>query len=70
MLLQRYFDVSQSPDIAALEARTASDQKVVIKTKRISDKSTEVGIRVGLVGDESKSRQILDRMQANYPALR
>ena len=53
-----------------IEARTASDQKVVIKTKRISEKSTEVGIRVGLVGDEPKSRQILDRMQANYPALR
>ena len=53
-----------------IEARTASDQKVVIKTKRISDKSTAVGIRVGLVGDETKSRQILDRMQANYPMLR
>ena len=53
-----------------IEARTSTDQKVTIKTKRISEKSTEVGIRVGVLGDEAKSRQILNRIQANYPALR
>ena len=55
---------------SVIEARTASDQKVFVKTRRISDKSTEVGIRVGMIGDESMSRQILDRMQMNYPTLR
>lgn len=53
-----------------VEARTASDQKVVVKTRTISEKTTEIGIRVGLIGDESKSRQILGRMQANYPTVR
>ena len=49
-----------------LEARTSGDQKVTVKTKRIADKSTEIGIRVGVLGDEAKSRQILNRIQANY----
>ena len=49
-----------------LEARTAGDQKVTVKTKRIADKSTEIGIRVGVLGDEAKSRQILNRIQASY----
>lgn len=53
-----------------IEARTAGDQKVTVKTKRIADKSTEVGIRVGILGDEAKSRQILSRMQANYTAAK
>jgi phage-related tail protein len=49
-----------------LEARTAGDQKITVKTKRIADKSTEIGIRVGVLGDEAKSRQILNRIQASY----
>lgn len=49
-----------------IEARSASDQKISIKTKQISTKATEVRIRVGLLGDEAASRQILSRMQANY----
>ena len=52
------------------EARTASDQKVTIKTQRLTANSTSVGIRVGVLGDEAKSRQILGRMQANYPAVK
>lgn len=51
-----------------IEARTSGDQKISIKTRRIADKSTEVGIRVGVLGDEAKARQILGRMQANYPS--
>lgn len=49
-----------------IEGRTAGDQKVTIKTKRITVKSTEIRVRVGLLGDETMSRQILSRMQANY----
>lgn len=49
-----------------IEGRTAADQKVTIKTKRLTVKSTEVRVRVGLLGDETMSRQILSRMQANY----
>jgi Protein of unknown function (DUF3568) len=50
----------------AIEGRTAGDQKVTIKTKRLTAKSTEIRVRVGLLGDETMSRQILSRMQANY----
>lgn len=53
-----------------IEARTSTDQKVTIKTKRIAEKSTEVAIRVGVLGDETKSRQILNRMQGNYSAVK
>ncbi|MFM8471193.1 MAG: DUF3568 family protein [Limisphaerales bacterium] len=49
-----------------IEARTVADQKVTIKTKQVAAKATEVRIRVGLLGDETASRQILSRMQANY----
>jgi hypothetical protein len=49
-----------------IEGRTAGDQKVTIKTKRLTVKSTEVRVRVGVLGDETMSRQILSRMQANY----
>lgn len=49
-----------------IEARTVSDQKVTIKTKQVAPKATEVRIRVGLLGDEGASRQILSRIQANY----
>lgn len=53
-----------------IDARTSGDQKVTIKTKRITVNSTEVAIRVGVLGDEAKSRQILSRMQANYSAAK
>lgn len=49
-----------------IEARTVSDQKITIKTKLVAAKTTEVRIRVGLLGDEAASRQILSRMQASY----
>ncbi len=49
-----------------IEGRTSGDQKVSIKTKRLAVRSTEVRVRVGLLGDETMSRQILSRMQANY----
>ena len=55
---------------AVFDARTASDQKVTIKTQRLTANSTSVGIRVGVLGDEAKSRQILGRMQASYPAVK
>ncbi len=49
-----------------IEGRTSADQKVTIKTKRITAKSTEIRVRVGVLGDETMSRQILSRMQANF----
>ena len=64
--------IKHQPDglSGSYEARTASDQKVTIKTRRIADKSPEIGIRVGLLGDETMSRQILGRMQANYSVVK
>ncbi len=53
-----------------IEARTAGDQKVTLKTRRLADQSTAVGIRVGILGDEAKSRQILGRIHANFPAVK
>lgn len=44
---------------AELNARGVEVKKIRIALKKISDNSTEFRIRVGVFGDEAKSRQIL-----------
>ena len=46
-----------------LTARTASDKKIEIELKKVSDNSTEISIRVGTFGDENLSRVILDKIK-------
>lgn len=50
---------------AQLVSRTALDKKVEITLQKLSDDSTKVSIRVGLLGDESLSMAILDKIKAN-----
>jgi hypothetical protein len=49
---------------AVLVSRTALDKKIEIKLERTSDQLTQVRIRVGLIGDESLSLAILDKINA------
>jgi hypothetical protein len=48
---------------AELTARDASDKKITVSLKKVSEKSTEIHIRVGTFGDESLSRVILDKIK-------
>lgn len=48
---------------AELIARNASDKKITVSLKKISDTATEVRIRVGSFGDESLSRVILEKIK-------
>lgn len=52
--------VGQSKDAleGRLTARNATDKKITIRVKKVSDSLTEVRIRVGVFGDESLSRII------------
>lgn len=49
---------------AVLVSRTALDKKIEIKLQRTGDKMTKVKIRVGLLGDETLSMTILDKINA------
>jgi hypothetical protein len=48
---------------AELNARGVEVKKIRIALKKISDNSTEFRIRVGVFGDEAKSRQILQTIK-------
>ncbi len=48
---------------AKLIARDARDKKIEIELKKISEHLTKVTIRVGVFGDESLSRLILERLK-------
>ena len=45
--------------------RTALDKKVTVKLNRVTDKTTKISIRVGLVGDKPLSISILEKIKAN-----
>jgi hypothetical protein len=49
---------------AHVVARNASDKKIDINLKKLSDNATEVRIRVGTFGDENLSRTILEKIRA------
>lgn len=49
-----------------LIARGAGDKKIKVKVKKQSDTVTEIKIRIGVFGDESLSRQILDKIKARF----
>ncbi|MBU6391432.1 MAG: DUF3568 family protein [Planctomycetota bacterium] len=48
---------------AKLIARDARDKKIEIELKKVSEHLTKVTIRVGVFGDESLSRLILERLK-------
>lgn len=45
---------------ATLVAKSATDRRITFYLRRITDKSTEVRIRVGMFGDERMAREIHD----------
>lgn len=51
---------------AKYEGVGAADKRVVVTLKSTGEKTTEVRIRVGLVGDEAAARTILSRIQSHY----
>ena len=51
---------------ASLTARGPGDQKVQIHLVKQSDTVTKIGIRVGTFGDETLSRQILDKIKSHF----
>ena len=51
---------------AELVARGAGDKKVKIKLESQTDTLTDIKIRVGMFGNESLSRRILDKIKKHY----
>ncbi len=49
-------------------ARGAQDRRAEVNVKRVTDATTEIRIRVGTLGDEAASRQLLDKIRSSYPA--
>jgi endo-beta-N-acetylglucosaminidase D len=45
--------------------RDAQDKKITIKLKTIGEGATKISIRVGILGDESKSRFVYQKIQEN-----
>jgi hypothetical protein len=62
-----YIPVRETKDGSSTDivAHTADDKKVEIKLIRSGDKLTQVEIRIGLFGDEVRSRQILEKIKAD-----
>jgi hypothetical protein len=60
--------VSQQKDAvsAKLIVRTAGDKKIEINARRVTDKLTEIRIRVGTFGDESLSRLVLQKIEKSF----
>lgn len=50
---------------AEINARDAQDKKITIKLKATSDETTELSIRIGIFGSESKSRLIYEKIKEN-----
>ncbi|HUW20262.1 MAG TPA: DUF3568 family protein [Sedimentisphaerales bacterium] len=48
---------------AEIVARDAGDKKITIKLKTTAENTTKLSIRVGMFGDETKSRLIYDRIR-------
>ena len=49
---------------AKLESRTVDDKKVAIAIGFVSETQSKLSIRVGIIGDEKRSRSILNAIQA------
>jgi len=64
----QYTIVSERKDAleAELVAREASDKKVSVHLKKMNDKTVKFTLRVGTFGDETKSRQILEKIQSHF----
>lgn len=63
---------SQSKDALVAEITTydAQDKKIRIKLKAKTDKTTELSIRVGVFGSETKSRLIYEKIRDHLRDMR
>jgi hypothetical protein len=63
----KYYVIEQSHDslYAKIVARNSADQKVTVTIDGSSREAVKVTIRVGFWGDETASRAVLDRINAN-----
>jgi len=50
---------------AVIVARDAQDKKITIKLRATADEGTKLSIRVGGLGDETKSRLIYEKIREN-----
>ena len=48
---------------ATIVTRDAQDKKITIKLKATAEGTTKISIRIGLFGDESKSRIIYEKIR-------
>jgi Protein of unknown function (DUF3568) len=62
----QFAKISQTKDAftTVIVARTAEDKKIEIHIERKADKVTDLRIRIGVFGDEEKSRAILEHINA------
>ncbi len=51
---------------AKITARGAGDKKITINLDKVSVSVTKITIRVGTFGDETLSRQILDKIKSHF----
>lgn len=50
-------------DSGVVDAFTLEGKRVVVKTEKLADEKTRIRIRVGLMGDKERSREILDQLK-------
>jgi hypothetical protein len=51
---------------ATLVAKSATDRRITFNLRRITDKTTEVRIRVGMFGDERMAREIHEAFRKSF----
>jgi hypothetical protein len=63
----QFVRISESKDVFSdvIIARTAEDKKVRVELTKEGDRLTKVRIRIGLFGDELKSRALLEKIEAD-----
>ncbi len=61
----QFFAVEEKHDamVGEAKAKMADDTRVTVSLKRVTDSTTEVRIRVGVMGSEKKSLEILDAIK-------
>jgi isopentenyl phosphate kinase len=61
-------ETGQDALVATVVARDATDKRIAIKLKSVTDKVTKISIRIGTFGDEAKSQMIYNRIRENLQA--
>lgn len=61
----QYTVISESKDAQTVEvvARDAKDEKIKINLTRLTDKATEIKIRIGVFGDQMRSIDLLEEIK-------